>query len=46
MMAVWQEVGTELESARDQIIELSHQVTQLKVELDYERSRVTSSLEG
>ena len=45
MLAVWQEVSAELEAARDQILQLSHQVTQLKVELDYERSRVTSSLD-
>ncbi len=45
MLAVWQEVSAELEAARDQITQLSHQVTQLKIELDYERSRVASSLD-
>ncbi|MEO8392399.1 MAG: ATP-binding protein [Chloroflexota bacterium] len=45
MLEVWQEVSAELEAARDQIMQLSHQVTQLKVELDYERTRAASSLE-
>lgn len=45
MMAVWQEVSSELEAARDQITQLSHQVTQLKIELDYERGRLTQSLD-
>ncbi len=45
MLEVWQEVSAELEAARDQILQLSHQVTQLKVELDYERSRAASSLD-
>ncbi|MFN8452824.1 MAG: ATP-binding protein, partial [Anaerolineae bacterium] len=45
IMAVWQEVSSELEAARDQIMQLSQQVTQLKIELDYERGRVTESLD-
>ncbi len=45
MLEVWQEVGVELEAARDQITQLSYQVTQLKIELDYERSRVASELD-
>lgn len=45
MLAVWQEVSTELESARDQIMQLSQEVTQLKVELDHERGQMTSSLD-
>lgn len=42
---VWQEVSVELESARDQILQLSQQVMQLKQELDSERTRLTSSLD-
>lgn len=45
VMAVWQEVSSELEAARDQITQLSQQVTQLKIELDYERGRLTQSLD-
>lgn len=45
MMEVWQEVSDELEGARNQILQLSQQVTGLKIELDYERGRVASSLE-
>ncbi len=45
MLAVWQEVSTELESARDQIVHLAQEVTQLKVELDHERGQMTSSLD-
>lgn len=44
-MEVWQEVSDELEGARNQILQLSQQVTGLKIELDYERGRVASSLE-
>ena len=46
MVEVWQEVSAELEGARDQILQLSQQITGLKIELDYERSRVAASLEG
>ncbi len=45
VLAAWQEISTELEAARDQIAQLNNQVTQLKIELDYERGRVTSALE-
>lgn len=45
MLAVWQEVSTELESARAQIVHLAQEVTQLKVELDHERGQMTSSLD-
>jgi signal transduction histidine kinase len=45
VLAVWHEVSAELEAARDQIMQLSSQVTQLTLELDEERSRVASSLD-
>lgn len=44
-LEVWQEVSVELEAARDQITQLTYQVTQLKVELDYERSRLAATLD-
>ena len=43
-VSLWQEMRAELDAARDQIVHLSHQVTGLKIELDYERSRVTASM--
>ncbi len=46
MLQVWQEVSSELEAARDQILQLSQQVTQLKIELDYEHSRVAAGLDS
>ncbi len=44
VLAARQEMQANLQLSRDQITELSRQVTQLKVELDYERGRVTSLL--
>ncbi|MBL8131956.1 MAG: hypothetical protein JNL42_08865 [Anaerolineae bacterium] len=38
-------LSTDLESARSQIQTLAGQVTQLKIELDYERGRIASTLE-
>ncbi|HVU11699.1 MAG TPA: ATP-binding protein [Phototrophicaceae bacterium] len=46
MLQVWQEVSAELDAARDQILQLSQQVTQLKIELDYEHSRVAAGLDS
>lgn len=43
-IAVWQELQGELETARDQIQQLSQQVTELKLALDDERSRVAQTL--
>ncbi len=43
-IAVWQELQGELETARDQIQQLSRQVTELKLALDDERSRVAQTL--
>ncbi len=45
VMAARQEMAASLELARQQIAGLTQQVTQLKVELDDERSRVTTLLE-
>ncbi len=45
ILEVWQGISAELEAARNQIGQLSGQVTQLKIELDDERSRVTSALD-
>lgn len=42
VMAARQEMQASLELARDQIAALNQQVTQLKIELDYERGRVAS----
>jgi signal transduction histidine kinase len=44
VLAAHQEMQASLQLSRDQISELSRQVMQLKVELDYERNRVTSVL--
>ncbi|MFO7320146.1 MAG: ATP-binding protein [Chloroflexota bacterium] len=41
--AVWEEMQQSLETAREQVAELNRQVTALKVELDFERSRVTDT---
>ncbi|MFQ3567366.1 MAG: ATP-binding protein [Aggregatilineales bacterium] len=43
-IAIWQELQGELETARDQIQQLSRQVTELKLALDDERSRVAQTL--
>lgn len=43
--SAWQDLQGELEAARDQISQLSRQITELKLELDDERSRVTLSLD-
>jgi signal transduction histidine kinase len=45
MLAAWQELHAELEASRGQIAQLSQQVMELKVELDYERTRLADSLE-
>jgi signal transduction histidine kinase len=42
VLTAHQEMQASLQLSREQIAELSRQVMQLKVELDYERSRVTS----
>jgi signal transduction histidine kinase len=44
VIAARQEMQASLQAARDQVLELTRQVTQLKLELDDERSRVTSVL--
>ncbi|HLU08170.1 MAG TPA: ATP-binding protein [Oceanobacillus sp.] len=44
-ISAWQEMQGELEAARDQIAQLSRQITELKLELDDERSRVAESLD-
>jgi signal transduction histidine kinase len=44
VMSAWQEMQASLDAARDQIMQLTRQVTTLKVELDYERSRVADAL--
>jgi signal transduction histidine kinase len=44
VLAAHQEMQASLQLSREQISELSRQVMQLKVELDYERNRVTSVL--
>ncbi len=44
VVAAWENMQQQLEAARDQIVQLSRQVTELKLELDDERSRVTSQL--
>ncbi|MDX2140403.1 MAG: ATP-binding protein [Chloroflexota bacterium] len=40
--AAWTDMHKQLEAAREQIVQLSRQVTGLKIELDDERSRVTN----
>jgi signal transduction histidine kinase len=45
MLAAWQELHAELEASRAQINQLGQQVTELKVELDYERTRLADSME-
>ena len=45
VMAARQEMQASLSAARDQIGALTEQVTQLKIELDYERSRLTDLLD-
>ncbi len=45
IIEVWQGISSELEAAHNQIAQLSGQITQLKIELDDERSRVTSALD-
>ncbi|MEP7290887.1 MAG: ATP-binding protein [Chloroflexota bacterium] len=42
---MWQEVSAQLEGAQEQILQLSQQVTALKIELDYERGQVAESLD-
>ncbi len=42
--AAWEEMQRQLEGAREQIVQLSRNVTELKIELDDERSRVTAQL--
>lgn len=42
--AAWEEMQHQLEAAREQIVQLSRNVTELKIELDDERSKVTSAL--
>jgi signal transduction histidine kinase len=42
--AAWEEMQKQLEAAREQIVQLSRNVTELKIELDDERSRMTSQL--
>jgi signal transduction histidine kinase len=44
VFAARQEIQASLQLSREQIAELSRQVTQLKIELDYERSKATSGL--
>lgn len=44
VIAARQEMQASLEAARQQISALTQQVTQLKIELDYERSRLTEVL--
>ena len=45
VLAAWQDLRAELEASRGQINLLSQQVTELKIELDYERTRLADSLE-
>lgn len=42
MLAARQEMQASLQASREQVTELTRQVTQLRVELDHERSRVAS----
>ncbi|MCC6615634.1 MAG: hypothetical protein IT320_19345 [Anaerolineae bacterium] len=42
--AAWVEMQHQLEAAREQIVQLSRNVTELKIELDDERSRVAAQL--
>lgn len=44
VVASWEEMHRQLDSAREQIVQLSRQVTSLKIELDDERSKVTTAL--
>lgn len=44
IVASWEEMHRQLDAARDQIVQLSRQVTALKIELDDERSKVTTAL--
>ncbi len=46
VVAARQEMMASLELSREQITALNHQVMQLKIELDYERNRMASLLEG
>jgi signal transduction histidine kinase len=45
MLAAWQDLRAELDASRTQITQLGQQVTELKVELDYERARLADSLD-
>jgi signal transduction histidine kinase len=44
VMAAWQAMQTSLESSRSQIGVLTQQIMELKIELDYERSRLSDLL--
>jgi signal transduction histidine kinase len=44
VVAAWEDMHRQLEGAREQIVQLSRQVTGLKIELDDERSKVTTAL--
>lgn len=45
-LTLWEEMRGELEASRDQIMQLSRQVMQLKLELDDERSRLALAMES
>ncbi len=44
VLAARQEMQSNLQASREQITDLSHQISQLKLELDAERNRITTSL--
>ncbi len=44
VLAARQEMQSNLQASREQITDLSHQISQLKIELDAERNRITTSL--
>jgi len=44
VLAARQEMQSNLQASREQITELTRQISQLKIELDAERNRITSSL--
>jgi signal transduction histidine kinase len=44
VVASWEDMHRQLDAARDQIVQLSRNVTNLKIQLDDERSRVTTAL--
>lgn len=44
VMAAWQAMQAKLEASRDQVSLLTQQITEIKVELDYERSRLANLL--